>query len=86
MASTSRPKPEAPGKSRGSELLKAWRGHFKKADVVQALDIDYSAISAFETGTRRPGKKRAERIAENTQGAVPAESWTQPPKKKERAS
>lgn len=86
MASASTSKSTLYKRSRGSELLAEWRGKLNKAEVVTILDIDYSAISAFETGYRVPGRERADRIAEKTRGAVPAESWSQPPRRKKRAS
>ena len=39
------------------------------------LGIDPARLSQYETGARMPGRLRAIRIAENTGGLVPVESW-----------
>ncbi len=67
-------KPEAQP-SRGSELLKEWRGDRSQEDACNLLDIDHGAYCAFETGYRRPGLERAVRICQNSDGAVPVAAW-----------
>lgn len=80
MASVTKAKPTVERRpSRGSQLLEKWRNGRHKSDLVQILGIDYSALSAFETGYRVPGTFRANLIEALTDGAIPAESWSQPP-------
>ncbi len=67
-------------RSRGSELLVQWRGHLSQEAAAVALGIDHGAICAYETGHKRPGPKRAARIAARSSGLVPVESWGTPPR------
>lgn len=64
-----------PKYSRGSELLCDWRDERPAAEICSKLGINEAALYAFLAGRAAPGLKRATRIEEATDGAVPATSW-----------
>lgn len=73
---------DKPQKTRGSELLKKWRGKSRSQTAVgYLLGLDMSRVSAFETGRMRPGMDVAARIAEATDNAVPVTAWLEPAKR-----
>ena len=60
---------------RGAELLKAWRGERKQADVCSLVALDPATYNRIERGRIKPGFKRAFEIERGTGGMVPMQSW-----------
>ncbi len=76
--------------SRGAQLLAAWQGAREQKAAAESLEIDEPTYSRFVNGKRKPTLGAAADIERKTRGAVPATSWTEPPRlskqRKSRAS
>ncbi len=70
--------------SRGSELLKEWRGERLQVDVCDLFEIAAETYNRFENGKRKPSGHAAFTIEKITDGAVPATSWYEPAQKPPR--
>lgn len=46
------------------------------------LEIDYTSIAKYVTGTRMPNLKNAKKIKEKTRGAIDYDDWFRKPKGK----
>lgn len=68
-----------PRPSRGSELMKGWRGQRLQIEIAKLLGIRPETYNRIEHGWRWPNLKFAHEIEEITNGAVPAASWIEPP-------
>lgn len=64
----------------GAHLLRRWRdlAGLTQAQVAERIGSDFVQVSKFERGVCRPGRTNANRIAEVSEGLVPAESWDKP--------
>ena len=63
--------------SKGSRLLRRWRGARSQADICKLLELDPATYCKFESGARRPGGVWATKIEQASRGLVPAVSWYQ---------
>jgi transcriptional regulator with XRE-family HTH domain len=45
------------------------------AELAEEIGLSRSYVTEILSGTRRPGRKAIEKIADATNGAVPAQSW-----------
>lgn len=72
--------PDAPGPSRGSQLLESWRGASIQKKAAEFLEIDIATYNRFEHGKRRPSAELGFKIERLTDGRVPARSWYEPPR------
>jgi transcriptional regulator with XRE-family HTH domain len=78
--------PDPVGPSRGSQLLKKWRGAKQtKEQAAALLDLDPMTYGRFENGKRKPRAAVGFRIEKLTAGRVPARAWFDPPPAKVRA-
>lgn len=73
--------PEPVGHSRGSQLLKSWRGSALQSLAADRLGLDAATYNRFERGKRKPQAEVCFQIERLTVGAVPARSWFEPPAK-----
>lgn len=71
--------PNPVGPSRGSQLLRSWRGDATQLQACDLLDLDSASYNRFEHGIRRPSAEIGFRIERLTDGKVPAKSWYEPP-------
>jgi DNA-binding XRE family transcriptional regulator len=73
------PRPDSGTRTRGADLLMRWRRRAKLAqqDAAKAVGLDPCSYNRFERGGEVPGLKRAHRIAEATNGAVPIKAWVE---------
>jgi len=70
---------DAPGPSRGSQLLKEWRGDATQAQAAKLVKLDPASYNRFENGVRRPPAPIGFELERLTDGRVPAKSWYEPP-------
>jgi DNA-binding XRE family transcriptional regulator len=74
------PRKAEPPKSEGARLLIKWRNGRRQQDAADLIGIDLARYNAFEHDRARPGLDWAFKIADATDGAVPAECWAKEPK------
>lgn len=62
----------------GADKLARWakRRKLSKVDAARACGLSPQEWSRFVAGSEIPGMRRAERIQDRTDGAVPVGAWT----------